>query len=149
MTFGPTVLDADVAILYVTLLTQALHKAASANSKVPPPRTPIIGIDDCCARKVSGHAVADPTDTLMKSRRRIACPKGSGPRQLHRLLQQGFEAGEMGFGSACAAAILSAKSGLLKCCNSNRYSITSSARASSVDGNLRSSCFAVLRLITS
>jgi hypothetical protein len=29
------------------------------------------------------------------------------------------------------------------------YSITSSARASSVDGNLRSSCFAVLRLITS
>jgi hypothetical protein len=29
----------------------------------------------CCARKVSGHAVADPTIALTKSRRRIAFPK--------------------------------------------------------------------------
>jgi hypothetical protein len=33
----------------------------------------------------------------MKSRRRIAFLKGSGPRQLHRLLHQGFTTGEMGF----------------------------------------------------
>src|SRR5262249_47548551 len=36
----------------------------------------------CCARKVSGHAVADPTIALMKSRRRIAFPGGLGPRLL-------------------------------------------------------------------
>jgi hypothetical protein len=29
----------------------------------------------CCARKLSGHAVADPTIALTKSRRRIASPK--------------------------------------------------------------------------
>jgi hypothetical protein len=29
----------------------------------------------CRARATSGHAVAEPTIPLMKSRRRIACPK--------------------------------------------------------------------------
>ena len=29
----------------------------------------------CCARAASGHEVADPAITLMKSRRRIACPE--------------------------------------------------------------------------
>src|SRR5215469_2519248 len=36
----------------------------------------------CCARNVRGHAVADPTIALMKSRRRIAFPGGLGPRLL-------------------------------------------------------------------
>jgi hypothetical protein len=35
----------------------------------------------CCARKVSGHAVADPTIALTKSRRRIARPEAQGLRQ--------------------------------------------------------------------
>jgi len=35
----------------------------------------LTGIVGCCARKVSGPAVADPTIALTKSRRRIAFPK--------------------------------------------------------------------------
>src|SRR5262249_1570715 len=55
-------------------------------------------IRSCCwARAASGHAVAEPTIALTKSRRRIACPKRSGPRQIRRRLQQGFTTGEMGF----------------------------------------------------
>ena len=38
----------------------------------------------------------------MKSRRRIAFPKGLGPRQLHGLLQQEFATGEMGLGGQFA-----------------------------------------------
>src|SRR5262249_48683437 len=33
----------------------------------------------CCARPASGQAVAEATIPLMKSRRRIAAPQGSGP----------------------------------------------------------------------
>jgi hypothetical protein len=50
----------------------------------------------CCARKVSGHAVADPTIALTKSRRRIAFTKaGTTPNGAR--LQQGFATDEMGF----------------------------------------------------
>jgi hypothetical protein len=53
----------------------------------------------CCARAASGHAAAEPTITVMKSRRRIAFSKAhdradyclQGPE-----LQQGFATGEMG-----------------------------------------------------
>src|SRR5262249_49254656 len=39
-------------------------------------RNPIrLGDAACCARAVSGHAIAKPTIALTKSRRRIACPK--------------------------------------------------------------------------
>ena len=49
----------------------------------------------CCARAVSGHAAADPTITLMKSRRRIAFTKaGTTPNRTR--LQQGFTTGGMG-----------------------------------------------------
>src|ERR1700751_2917997 len=37
---------------------------------------------DFCARAATGHAVAEPTIPLMKSRRRIASPEGSGVRRL-------------------------------------------------------------------
>src|SRR6516225_2037304 len=50
----------------------------------------------CCARAASGHEVADPAITLMKSRRRIAFTKaGTTPNRTR--LQQGFTTGEMGF----------------------------------------------------
>jgi len=50
----------------------------------------------CCARAVSGQAVAEPTIPLMKSRRRIAFAQGLGPRQFSFGLQQGFPTDEMG-----------------------------------------------------
>jgi hypothetical protein len=43
-----------------------LHIAASV------PRNPMLGSLTACARAVSGHAVAEPTNPFMKSRRRIA-----------------------------------------------------------------------------
>src|SRR6516162_6792422 len=36
----------------------------------------------CCACAVNGHATADPAIPVMKSRRRISSPKGSGVRRL-------------------------------------------------------------------
>src|SRR6516165_7064296 len=49
----------------------------------------------CCARASSGHEVADPAITLMKSRRRIAFTKaGTTPNRTR--LQQGFTTGGMG-----------------------------------------------------
>jgi hypothetical protein len=39
-------------------------------------RKPIADIAGCCARAAIGQAAVDPAITLMKSRRRIACPKG-------------------------------------------------------------------------
>jgi hypothetical protein len=56
------------------------------------------------ARAATGHAVKTVIP-LMKSRRRITFPQGLGPRQLHRLLQQGFEAGEMGFNDQFAVLL--------------------------------------------
>jgi hypothetical protein len=56
---------------------------------------PIVGVV-CCARKMSGHAVADPTIALTKSRRRIACPEAQDYACQLRL-PQGFVTGEMGF----------------------------------------------------
>src|SRR5262249_8682189 len=40
-------------------------------------RNPITGIAVCCARAASGHAVAEPINPLMKSRRRIAFLKAA------------------------------------------------------------------------
>src|SRR5215472_16541914 len=60
-------------------------------------RKPISGFAVCCcARAASGHEVAEPTITLMKSRRRIALPK-AGTTPTRTRLQQGFATGEMGF----------------------------------------------------
>jgi len=50
----------------------------------------------CCALAASGHEVADPAITLMKSRRRIAFTK-AGTTLNRTGLQQGFATGEMGF----------------------------------------------------
>src|SRR6516164_9398634 len=50
----------------------------------------------CCARAASGHAMAEPVTTLMKSRRRIAFPK-AGTTPIRTGLQQGFAINEMGF----------------------------------------------------
>ena len=50
----------------------------------------------CCARNVRGHAVANPTIALTKSRRRIAFTKARTTPNRTRL-QQGFSTGEMGF----------------------------------------------------
>src|SRR5262245_8407068 len=41
-------------------------------------RTPISGIAVRCAYAKNGHAPAEPAISLMKSRRLIACPLGSG-----------------------------------------------------------------------
>src|SRR3974377_1745904 len=51
---------------------------------------------DCCARAASGQAVAEPTITLMKSRRRIAFPEAWTTPNRTRL-QQGFATDEIGF----------------------------------------------------
>jgi hypothetical protein len=53
----------------------------------------------CWARKVSGHAVTDPTIVLMKSRRRIAFSKAldRSDYRSQRILQQGFATDEMDF----------------------------------------------------
>jgi hypothetical protein len=54
------------------------------------------GIVGCCAPAASGQAAADPTITLMKSRRRIAFPKAE-TAPIRTRLQQGFVIDEMGF----------------------------------------------------
>src|SRR6516164_2105334 len=60
-------------------------------------RKPIVCIfPACCARAASVHAAAEPTITLMKSRRRIASPK-AGTTPTRTRLQQGFATGGMGF----------------------------------------------------
>src|SRR6516164_7800895 len=52
----------------------------------------------CCACAVNGHATADTAIPVMKSRRRIAFPKGQDHADCDCVqLQQGFATGEMGF----------------------------------------------------
>jgi hypothetical protein len=56
------------------------------------------GVAACCARAANGHAITEHATLLMKSRRRIAFPRG----QVHAdhdcvQLQQGFATSEMGF----------------------------------------------------
>jgi hypothetical protein len=58
---------------------------------------PITGMAGCCARAASGHAVADPAITLMKSRRRIAFSKAQDCADYRSRLHQGFVASEIGF----------------------------------------------------
>jgi hypothetical protein len=55
--------------------------------------------------RVLHQVAAEPTITLMKSRRRIALPK-AGTTPTRTRLQQGFATGEMGFRGHCKAAIL-------------------------------------------
>src|SRR6516162_2957594 len=45
---------------------------------------PMTGIARCCACTASGQMATDPVTACMKSRRRIASPKGTGLRHLHR-----------------------------------------------------------------
>jgi hypothetical protein len=60
------------------------------------PKTTIVGtFPGCCARAASGHEMADPAITLIKSRRRIAFTK-AGTTLTALRLQQGFATGEMG-----------------------------------------------------
>src|SRR5262249_19288180 len=47
----------------------------ASTSDVAGERTPTTGIVRCCARAASGHVMAEPATTLMKSRRRITAPK--------------------------------------------------------------------------
>jgi hypothetical protein len=54
-----------------------------------------------------------------------------------------------GHSRVCLECPLCANSGLMQCSNQPPYSITSSARSSSVGGIVRPIAFAVLRLITS
>src|SRR5262249_31555523 len=56
---------------------------------------PMTGIAGCCARVAGGHVTAEPTTTLMKSRRLIAFTK-AGTTTNGTRLQQGFMTGEMG-----------------------------------------------------
>src|SRR5262249_39593698 len=49
----------------------------------------------CCARATSGHVIAEPAKTLMKSRRRITALKAQGHADTGRL-HQGFATSEMG-----------------------------------------------------
>jgi predicted lipid-binding transport protein (Tim44 family) len=75
---------------------------------VPNPRKPIRQIFACCcARPVSGHAVANPTIALTKSRRRIAFSKALdwADYRSQRILQQGFVIDEIGFSGQFAAPI--------------------------------------------
>src|SRR5215469_13853823 len=52
--------------------------------------------DHVSGRAASGHPAAEPTITLMKSRRRIALPK-AGTTPTRTRLQQGFAIGGIGF----------------------------------------------------
>src|SRR6516164_7644966 len=59
--------------------------------------TPISRIrSGCCARVASGHVTAEPTTTLLKSRRRITAPRFQEHADTNRL-HQGITTGEMGF----------------------------------------------------
>jgi hypothetical protein len=59
-------------------------------------RSSLIPMTGCSGRAASGHEAADPAITLMKSRRRIAVPKGLDYAEWDGL-QQVFVADEMGF----------------------------------------------------
>src|SRR6516225_6033877 len=59
-------------------------------------RKPTTGIAGCCARAKSGQATAEPAIPLMKSRRRIACPKAQDHADFQKGLQQGFTTGGIG-----------------------------------------------------
>jgi hypothetical protein len=48
------------------------------------------------ARAANGHVMAEQATTLIKSRRRIACPEAQDYANNDRL-HQGFATGEMGF----------------------------------------------------
>jgi len=58
-------------------------------------RKPITGIAGCWARAARGQVTAEPTTTLMKSRRLIAHPRLRTTPIFKVGLQQGFAAGEM------------------------------------------------------
>src|SRR5262249_33167960 len=92
-------------------------------------------------RATSGQALAEPTIALMKSRRRIASPRGlrSAPIVTYRdAITAGIYDRRNGVqGSVCAG-----------CGREGRYSITSSARVRIVGEMERPIDFAVLRLMT-
>lgn len=61
------------------------------------PKSPAVSRSPRCASTPSGHTIAEPAIPLVRSRRRIASPKGSGLRRLAMQLQQSFATGGMGF----------------------------------------------------
>jgi hypothetical protein len=69
-------------------------------------RTPMVGNFGCCARATSGQVAAEPTVTLMKSRRLIAFLERLGTAPITMRLQQGFATREMGYRLNCAAKFL-------------------------------------------
>jgi len=128
-------------------------------------RNPTTGIAGCCARAASGHAAAPPRSE-MNSRRFIAM--SLNPRTLRSIAGQARAsqqkrpdrnhrrqsaahvrfASESGRGERHSLSPLCAKSGHSHCSKSIPYSITSSARASSIGGTSMPSARAVGRLMT-
>jgi len=127
------------------------------------------GDADCCARAESGHAVAVPPRSLMNWRRVIASPEAcdkaivavqTRPGKGQTDVRFGSEADmysarahvrftpESGHVQCTRPCLLWAKSGLMQRSKEDRYSITSSTRASSVGGIVRPRAFAVVRLRT-
>jgi len=112
----------------------------------------------CCAREASGHAVADPANALMKSRRRIAFPKAqncadSGLERCNYITDQrpeewGSEVTLQGSNLSRPISAVGQKQTFCAAAETGRYSITSSAATSSDGGIVRPIALAALRLIT-
>src|SRR5262249_53005435 len=71
-------------------------------------RKPITGIAGCWTRAAKGQVTAEPTTTLMKSRRRIAHPKARDYADFQSAITAGICDQRNGFrGLVCTAAIIS------------------------------------------
>src|SRR5262245_66416528 len=71
-------------------------------------RKPITGIRGCWARAARGQVTAEPTTSLMKSRRRIAHPKARDYADFQSAITAGICDQRNGFrGLVCTAAIIS------------------------------------------
>ena len=81
VTFGPAVLDGDVAALDIARFGEALVKRGNTRR---PPRSGNTsqhadhGIAGCCARAASGHAAAAPPSSVMNSRLFTRSPRRRG-----------------------------------------------------------------------
>src|SRR5215467_4438924 len=89
-------------------------------------RKPITGIRGCWARAARGQVTAEPTTTLMKSRRRIAHPKARDYADFQSAITAGICDQRNGFrGLVCTAAIISPSCPLCaRLSKKRRYSIT-------------------------
>src|SRR5215469_9952125 len=98
LTICPAVLDGDITPLEIPHVVQALTKPSNGLAKELAEsikRAPTTGSAGPCARAASGHAVAELTIPLMKSRRRIALPK-AGTTPLGRDYSKDFRPAEWG-----------------------------------------------------